>query len=256
VGYFLVWLKDAAHWLATFQALTLAQNKNVEQIRMYELLPRYNKFSFRWLIYYGRVYINLHADDPFYFEQFPSSEWDTYKVFDQHRPHLDEHFLAHYTACLDDLIRGFFPKIKQKNGFQVCSMPVHTYLSLDNTPQLFGEPHLTVCERIGQRWFCEECLKRYGLGEWSYPPLPAKRKSRFKQEWDKLLRPARRLEILERDSFTCQKCHRSPIHHAQVEVAVTHIIPVTEGGKTAPDNLQVLCKDCIGETELELPAPI
>lgn len=256
VDYFLTWLRDAVHWLATLQTLTLTQNKNIEQIRMYELLPSYDELSFRWLIYYGRVYINLHADDPLYFEPFTSKEWHKYKVFDQRRPRLKEQFLAHYTACLDSLICGFLPKIKQENGFRICSMPVHSLLSFDKTPHVFDEPFLTICERISQRWFCENCLKSYGLGEWSYPPLPAKGKARFKQEWDKLLRPTRRLEILERDNFTCQQCHCSPMQHPLVKLAVTHIISVTEGGKTKPDNLQVLYRDCIGKTQSTSPTSL
>ena len=58
------------------------------------------------------------------------------------------------------------------------------------------------------------------------------------------MRPQRRLEILERDDFTCQQCRRSPIQQPGVMLAATHILPVTEGGETKPDNLQTLCTDC------------
>ena len=79
------------------------------------------------------------------------------------------------------------------------------------------------------------------------PPLPEKRRSHFEREWTKLTRQWRRLEILERDEFTCQRCQRSPLQEYGVTLAVRHIVPVTEGGKTTPDNLVTLCADCSKE---------
>lgn len=52
-----------------------------------------------------------------------------------------------------------------------------------------------------------------------------------------------RYDILKRDGFRCVLCGRSAREHG-VELEVDHIIPVSKGGKTEPDNLRTLCKDC------------
>lgn len=51
-----------------------------------------------------------------------------------------------------------------------------------------------------------------------------------------------RWQILARDDFTCQICGEYlPLGNgAQID----HIIPVSKGGTTEPDNLQVLCQKC------------
>ena len=51
-----------------------------------------------------------------------------------------------------------------------------------------------------------------------------------------------RYDILKRDHFRCQLCGRSASDG--VELEVDHIIPISKGGKTVPDNLRTLCKDC------------
>ena len=84
-------------------------------------------------------------------------------------------------------------------------------------------------------------IDNYGLAEMTIPPLPQKKRSHFEREWTKLTKPQRRLEILERDNFSC---HRSPLREYGVRLAVRHVVPVIEGGKTAPDNLETLCLDC------------
>ena len=52
-----------------------------------------------------------------------------------------------------------------------------------------------------------------------------------------------RYDILKRDGFRCVLCGRSAREHG-VDLEVDHIIPVSKGGKTEPDNLRTLCKDC------------
>lgn len=51
-----------------------------------------------------------------------------------------------------------------------------------------------------------------------------------------------RYEILKRDGFRCQICGRSA--DDGIVLHVDHIIPVSKGGKTEPDNLRTLCQDC------------
>ena len=51
-----------------------------------------------------------------------------------------------------------------------------------------------------------------------------------------------RIQILKRDNYPCQICGRSAKDGAELEV--DHIIPISKGGKTVPNNLQTLCKRC------------
>lgn len=58
----------------------------------------------------------------------------------------------------------------------------------------------------------------------------------------KLMTPELRQMIKERDNYTCQLCNK--YMPDEVGLEIDHIIPVSEGGKTVPDNLQVLCSKC------------
>ena len=51
-----------------------------------------------------------------------------------------------------------------------------------------------------------------------------------------------RYSILKRDGFRCQICGRGA--EDGVKLHVDHIIPVSKGGKTVPENLRTLCEDC------------
>lgn len=50
-----------------------------------------------------------------------------------------------------------------------------------------------------------------------------------------------RSAILQRDRYCCLKCLRS---ETEVALHIDHIIPVSKGGLTEPDNLQTLCQPC------------
>jgi 5-methylcytosine-specific restriction endonuclease McrA len=52
-----------------------------------------------------------------------------------------------------------------------------------------------------------------------------------------------RYEILMRDEFTCKYCGRTPLKHG-VELHVDHIIPRSQGGTNAKDNLITACNEC------------
>ena len=55
----------------------------------------------------------------------------------------------------------------------------------------------------------------------------------------RLMTPALRRQIKERDNFTCQICGK---HMSDgVGLHIDHIVPVAKGEKTAPSNLRVLC---------------
>lgn len=49
-----------------------------------------------------------------------------------------------------------------------------------------------------------------------------------------------RQEIFERDDYTCVICESTEKESLEID----HIMPISKGGKTEPDNLQTLCHDC------------
>ncbi len=64
-----------------------------------------------------------------------------------------------------------------------------------------------------------------------------KRKHVRSQMTDKL-----RYTILKRDGFRCQICGRT--QEDGIKLHVDHIIPVSKGGQTIPNNLRTLCNTC------------
>lgn len=59
-----------------------------------------------------------------------------------------------------------------------------------------------------------------------------------------LMTPELRDAIIRRDNWTCQKCGNSVFKEPNLLLEVDHIIPVSKGGKTEPNNLQTLCWRC------------
>lgn len=59
----------------------------------------------------------------------------------------------------------------------------------------------------------------------------------------KILTPSLRYDILKRDNFKCVICGRTPKKDG-ITLHVDHIIPVSKGGKTEPENLRTLCSIC------------
>lgn len=51
-----------------------------------------------------------------------------------------------------------------------------------------------------------------------------------------------RADILRRDGYRCRMCGTSVQHGAVLHV--DHVIPVSRGGLTVPENLQILCQAC------------
>lgn len=60
----------------------------------------------------------------------------------------------------------------------------------------------------------------------------------------RLMTPALRQQIMERDNYTCQICGK--YMPDKVGLHIDHIVPIAKGGKTVPSNLQVLCSRCNG----------
>jgi hypothetical protein len=65
-----------------------------------------------------------------------------------------------------------------------------------------------------------------------------------KEEDCREVRPGLRFKVFMRDRFRCVACGRSPATHLNIELHADHIVSVADGGKTAFENLQTLCRDC------------
>jgi 5-methylcytosine-specific restriction endonuclease McrA len=70
-----------------------------------------------------------------------------------------------------------------------------------------------------------------------------------------------RVEILERNGFTCQLCGAGPSDPdpynplRKVRLVIDHRVPLSQGGTDDPDNLQVLCHNCnAGRANLYTPS--
>lgn len=53
---------------------------------------------------------------------------------------------------------------------------------------------------------------------------------------------ALREQIMERDNYTCQICGRYMPDGFGLHI--DHIVPISKGGRSVPENLQVLCAKC------------
>lgn len=90
--------------------------------------------------------------------------------------------------------------------------------------------------------------------EWDFEQLDAglraARQQRERQSTNQHLRQRERemmtdrvrMQILTRDDFRCRMCGASGGDGA--ELHIDHIVPVSHGGRTLAENLQVLCKPC------------
>ena len=68
-------------------------------------------------------------------------------------------------------------------------------------------------------------------------------KNTVKAERNKMTAKLRE-QIKIRDNYTCQICGNSTYKEPNLLLEIDHIIPVSKGGKTTPENLQTLCWKC------------
>lgn len=60
-------------------------------------------------------------------------------------------------------------------------------------------------------------------------------------------KPHQRVELLNRDNWVCQCCGVKVHDNKEstpTKAEIDHIIPISKGGTSEPDNLQVLCRTC------------
>ena len=69
-------------------------------------------------------------------------------------------------------------------------------------------------------------------------------KTEFAKMQRRLATPALKEAIKIRDDYTCCKCGNSIYREPNLLLEIDHIIPISKGGKTEPNNLQTLCWKC------------
>ena len=126
---------------------------------------------------------------------------------------------------------AFIEKV-QKAGLYNCALPVPKYYCCYRSPQ--GKSSLITEFRMNIENL--EWLKA------SIEKINSKKSSKRFQRT--LMTPELREAIIRRDNWTCQKCGNSVFKEPNLLLEVDHIIPVSKGGKTEPNNLQTLCWKC------------
>lgn len=98
-----------------------------------------------------------------------------------------------------------------------------------------------IVKDIGGQFLCNKCADRFFLDA---PRIVAPDEPTSAQKERAKLTAKLRWEVMVRDDFRCRACGVSALSDKAAEPHVDHIRPVSKGGLTAPENLQVLCSRC------------
>lgn len=107
-----------------------------------------------------------------------------------------------------------------------------------------------------RREYSEENRERENLRKRLYKKTPEGRETKYRfkikrksYKYKVQFKPFQRRKLLERDNWTCQMC-KCKVHDRKTDINtpdkahLDHIIPISKGGNSEPENLQVLCRDC------------
>jgi 5-methylcytosine-specific restriction endonuclease McrA len=148
-----------------------------------------------------------------------------------YNPDVFDELLAD-VAEINSLLRNIFHGIKLKTNYCYCQSSLHK-------PSSFP----SICRLDNELWLCENCCERQKKIDEHDQQIRDEARTQLQIERD-LMKASLRYQILKRDNYTCQACGRSPKTETGVKLHIDHIIPVSKGGKTEPDNLQTLCDLC------------
>lgn len=123
----------------------------------------------------------------------------------------------------DRIVGVMFPDgVEIENRFTFCAGPCGLTIPV-------------LCESYAGRHLCRKCRDTLSIMK---APLEAPKAEKTERQ---KLTPGLRWDTLERFRFTCQSCGRqAPV----VKLEIDHILPISAGGKTEPENLQILCMEC------------
>lgn len=132
-------------------------------------------------------------------------------------------YLAKYLGITEDRISRIISKLKRMGLIEVLEFNGRTRilriryeesLSHSNVEDINWYEKLGLCQQTGL--------------------IQTSRKNEERRK----LTASRRRKIFERDCYRCIKCD------GWKKLQVDHIIPIAQGGKTIPKNLQTLCYEC------------
>jgi len=101
-------------------------------------------------------------------------------------------------------------------------------------------------ESLAPQWVCADC-RRVWLGSMRRCPFcrrarRAKRRTQARRSnnYRKRITRAKRRRVFARDGHQCLRCLTT------ADLTLDHIVPISQGGTNAEDNLQTLCRRCNG----------
>lgn len=198
------------------------------------------------------------------------SQFDRYD-FDKHLQTVLVENIDHYTAVLNDAaknekaLRYYDASLSEVPDLMPVSA-VHEY----HLPFLLYRPiERTICQNLIREPVTEPEItirasyrspkgRNYYQEGWTYTHRTVKEtmealqrsqalRSQASYERSQLSRSLR-YDILKRDHFRCVLCGASS--RDGVKLHVDHIVPVSKGGRTVPENLRTLCEHCnIGKSD-------
>ncbi len=142
-----------------------------------------------------------------------------------------------YLRAIDDEHAYVFATTRDKTRYRQSNYVRHSY-TVTETDQ--------TC-RMGYGQLSEMMRRLAAIG---FETTSAKYHAK---EQRRLMTPKLRQQIKERDNYTCRVCGK--YMPDGVGLHIDHIIPVAQGGKSVPSNLQVLCSKCNGSKGNRIPPP-
>ena len=254
-------------WLTIIVAILLAfqirkkRNEKAKEyvlstsVRYQDILKQNQKFPFYELQEEYHLYkiVNSKAQlDRFNFDAFLEDKIsDDPSMFNEiiRRAKANRNLLVDYQSKMDNEIAGLLEKnqIDNKRISYKKYREIEEKLIDDIVQKPVIEPYIACYAEYsspkGRNSYQDR--KLYNLEELSVHILNAKKKREQKETKSyqrRIMTDSLRYDIMKRDGFHCVLCGRGA--EDGVKLHVDHIIPVSKGGKTTPDNLRTLCERC------------
>ena len=152
-----------------------------------------------------------------------------YMALHQHEPSAMEEWL--YFKSIIDWVQTLFPKYrKEMKGLEWGNL-YNEFVGGKFDPVALEKSILALMED-------DDVQKKSGIYEYLLSGRDRERLLNIRA-----FTPGRKRAAYERQKGICPKCEK---HYAIEEMEGDHIVPWSKGGKTVPENLQMLCKRCNG----------
>ena len=237
------------------------QRKKDERLRAYvlETSERYHdilklneKFTFLELSEYHRCVNSKAQLARFNYDGFLEETIENERVtFEEiiRRTKINREMLKEYT---EKLAHGI-AKLREKDEILDENVPFEKYRAYEEkiTESLVKEPVINpevVCYASytspkGRNSYQDGKLYNFNEVIVHLDNVKKRQKQKESKEYQRrIMTDSLRYDIMKRDGFHCVLCGRGA--EDGVKLHVDHIIPVSKGGKTVPENLRTLCENC------------